>query len=85
MRYYFNQILVKNQQGKPRPGNSAFLKSKMAGGNGFSQCSSVNKQLFEVKRVGGPKYDLANLAKTKSGKRRQSFRRNRVPKPDEGW
>ena len=34
---------------------------------------------FKVKFVGGGRYDLASLPKTKSGTRRSSFRRSTVP------
>jgi hypothetical protein len=39
---------------------------------------------FEVKFVGGPRYDLSNLPKTKSGNRRRSFRRRKIPQQLEG-
>ena len=34
---------------------------------------------LEVKFVGGSRYDLSNLPKTKSGKRRRSFCRRKIP------
>ena len=66
------------------------VKSNMAANAEFQDLAASqgnNKQKvpkFEVKFVGGPRYDLSNLPKTKSGNRRRSFRRRKIPQQLEG-